>query len=64
VRGPFRRFRLVRQVDVSSVSGTGPVVEGFRPKSMSVVMEALAWPSWPAAAREDGLAWSMRMATV
>jgi hypothetical protein len=28
VRRPFRRFLLVRQFDVSGVSGTGPVAEG------------------------------------
>lgn len=30
MRGPFRRFLLVRQVDVSGVSGTGPVAEGVQ----------------------------------
>lgn len=43
----MRRFRLLRQEDISGISGTGAVVEGVEFSDGSVALRWMtAWSSW------------------
>lgn len=50
----MRRFQLVRTIDVTGISGTGPVAEGIQFSDGSVVLRWLA-PYIAATHRERGV---------
>jgi hypothetical protein len=44
--GPFHRFKLVRAVDVTGISGVGEIAVGVQFPDQSCVLLAQAWHTW------------------